>query len=914
VLAWDSRGHTFRTEYDPLRRPTDVHLTEGAAPEVLVLRTVYGESRPNAAAANLRGQVYQVLDGAGELTTDDYDFKGPLKRSKRRLAVEYKRRLDWSGSVPFESGPPFETTTQYDALSRPTQVTTPDESVLRPVYNEANLLERLEGNLRGSATVTRFVDDVDYNEKGQRTLIAYGNGARTTYEYDAQTFRLTRLSTTRATALLQDLAYTYDPVGNITHIEDAAQQTIFFNNRRVEPSADYTYDAVYRLIEATGREHLGQPAGGDVLPSAPSVHPSDGNAMGRYSERYSYDEVGNILELFHAGQDPARAPWKRSYIYSGASLLEPARKSNRLTSTTIGVASEPYAYDAHGNMTVMPHLPVMRWDEHDQLRATARQSVSGGTPEMTYYVYDAGGQRVRKVTERQAVTGAAATRMKERIYVGSFETYREFDAGGAVVSLERQTVHVEDDTRRVALVETRTLGMDPAPAQLTRYQLRNHLGSSSIELDASAQIISYEEYFPYGGTSYQAVRSQTDTPKRYRYAARERDEESGLHYHGVRYYAPWLGRWASCDRLGTADGVNVYSYCRANPILRTDPSGMQSGVTLEGSTHSARLLTQASPPQQERKQPSFWARWAALPEQEKFGFQMGCYPNSFIDKQVAAEYASTMQAFGSLESVAYSPSYKAGLLASGVFHYVGYFAAALFYEAEHTVGTIAWGLGGILTGIDEWTGGFVTGIGDAMWGFPLTEPLGAGIDSSMALYQAQKLGAAALETLPRSSQALMDAALAADVAKPLLEYGTPQWAAREKTMEFMLDELRLEEGLEAQPTHFSNNTGLDRVFTNTSRTATEAAELKASKGFRGDVNKALKLLKPTKYGTQASAPYVANQGARLLSSKFATSAMQGTGRLLQQSPNIERSLIVMDEYANLYQFNMLDLELWKSLK
>ena len=42
---------------------------------------------------------------------------------------------------------------------------------------------------------------------------------------------------------------------------DDAQQTIFFRNQRVEPSADYTYDAIYRLIEATGREHLGQVGG-----------------------------------------------------------------------------------------------------------------------------------------------------------------------------------------------------------------------------------------------------------------------------------------------------------------------------------------------------------------------------------------------------------------------------------------------------------------------------------------------------------------------------------------------------------------------------------------------------------------------------------------------------------------------------
>ncbi len=65
-----------------------------------------------------------------------------------------------------------------------------------------------------------------------------------------------------------------------------------------------------------------------------------------------------------------------------------------------------------------------------------------------------------------------------------------------------------DDEQRIALVETRTVdttNTDRAPAQLIRYQLGNHLGSASVELDDQARIISYEEYYPYGSTSYQAL-------------------------------------------------------------------------------------------------------------------------------------------------------------------------------------------------------------------------------------------------------------------------------------------------------------------------------------------------------------------------------------------------------------------------
>jgi RHS repeat-associated protein len=191
-------------------------------------------------------------------------------------------------------------------------------------------------------------------------------------------------------------------------------------------------------------------------------------------------------------------------------------------------------------------------------------------PETTYYMYDAGGQRVCKVTERQN-----GSRKAERIYVGGFEIYREFDGNGIDLALERETLHIMDDKQRIALVETRTQGSDGSPPQLIRYQFGNHLGSASLELDDKASVISYEEYTPYGSTSYQAVdQGIKAAAKRYRYTGKERDEETGFSYHGARYYAPWLGRWVSCDPSGLSGGLNLYQYAGACPTYFVDPSGL----------------------------------------------------------------------------------------------------------------------------------------------------------------------------------------------------------------------------------------------------------------------------------------------------------------------------------------------------
>ena len=214
-------------------------------------------------------------------------------------------------------------------------------------------------------------------------------------------------------------------------------------------------------------------------------------------------------------------------------------------------------------MTAMSHLPGIDWDFHDQLQHV---DLAGGGD--AYYTYDAAGQRVRKVIEKN---GGAL--IEERLYLGGFELFRRRNTLGTV-TLERETLHVMDDTQRLALVETRTQGNEPGmPAQLIRYQCSNHLGSTNLELDDQGRIISYEEYYPYGSTSYQAVRSQTETPKRYRYTGMERDEESGLEYHNARYYLTWLGRWLSADTIGLRAGMNLYGFCHCNPLAFIDVNG-----------------------------------------------------------------------------------------------------------------------------------------------------------------------------------------------------------------------------------------------------------------------------------------------------------------------------------------------------
>jgi RHS repeat-associated protein len=590
LQAWDSRGYAVSASYDALRRPTTLEVTDSAAVTRLAEHIIYGESLPNAKALNLRGAPYQHFDDAGVDTTVQRDFKNNILNARRLLLADYVDDVDWSTQPQLAGADEtFTTTHTYDALNRVTATTAPDASVTTPSYNQRSLLAAVSVNLQGGETVTDVVTTVSYNAKAQRETTTYGNGATTTNIYDPDTFRLTNIVTRRppvtdsvvaqilsTTSTVQDVQYTYDPVGNIVFASDASLQTIFYDNQVAAPTNDYTYDPIYRLIQASGREHISQtrpqPTWNDAARNM--VLPSDIQAMQPYVERYAYDSVGNFQTITHSSNTGG---WTRNYTY-GESIRPPA--NNRLTATAIGAVTEHYTYDAAGNLNAMPHLSVMHWDWKDQLRATATQVINTGTPETTYYTYDCTGQRAAKATNTQS-----GMRTAQHAYLGSYEVYREYDSVGTL-TLERHSLHIMDGGTRMCLLESTTVDANvtsSAPNTLARYQFSTNLGSAVVELDNTAALISYEEYYPYGSTSLQSGRTRSEVSlKRYRYTGKERDTETGLYYHGARYLAPWLGIWVSCDPVRSVVNQSPYNYCQNNPIRRIDPDGQADHDIVSG--------------------------------------------------------------------------------------------------------------------------------------------------------------------------------------------------------------------------------------------------------------------------------------------------------------------------------------------
>ncbi|PRQ02174.1 RHS Repeat protein [Enhygromyxa salina] len=388
MRSWDDRSQRFSYTYDTLRRPVDRTVSVSGGSEKLLGRIVYGDLLSSPEDTNHIGRVYRVYDGAGAATNVAFDFKANALEEQRQLVTSKTTQPDWSAllaettitdmataAASLLESETFSASSSRDALNRVLTAISPDDSQAIYTYDEAGALQTVEVKHRGSSTAQTVVGDITYNARGQREVVVYGTTSSptttTTYTYDPHTYRLAELTSDSKT--LQGLHYHYDPVGNITDIRDDAQQTVYFQNSVVEPANSYTYDATYRLIEATGREHSTQGTTQRTdtqIPVGPQPMTSDPSAMRTYTQKFTYDQVGNILKMQHI--PGTGTGWTRHYIYDD--------EGNQLDETSApgdpanGPYTHAYTYDAHGNMTAMPHLSSMVWNHDDEL-----QEVTVGT-------------------------------------------------------------------------------------------------------------------------------------------------------------------------------------------------------------------------------------------------------------------------------------------------------------------------------------------------------------------------------------------------------------------------------------------------------------------------------------------------------------------------------------------------------
>ncbi|HOF06990.1 MAG TPA: RHS repeat-associated core domain-containing protein [Bacteroidales bacterium] len=101
----------------------------------------------------------------------------------------------------------------------------------------------------------------------------------------------------------------------------------------------------------------------------------------------------------------------------------------------------------------------------------------------------------------------------------------------------------------------------------------DHLGSASFVTNAEGAVVQHLQYLPYGELFVSQRNSEFDT--RYKFTAKELDNETSYTYFGARYYDSDLSGWLSVDPLSDKyPSLSSYCYSADNPVVLVDPNGM----------------------------------------------------------------------------------------------------------------------------------------------------------------------------------------------------------------------------------------------------------------------------------------------------------------------------------------------------
>ena len=215
VSQTDAKAQTIQFEYDELNR-----LTRKKTPSRTLAENTYD----------------QGTNGIGRLSRSMYISDDLSSGSSEYAYDKLGRRIGETKRIA-GCDTAFATSYEYDALNRLVSLTYPDGEEVAQTYNAQGQLDSVESGLR------TYISSIAYNAANQPTAMAMGNTVQTDFTYDPQMQRLATVRTYKpGSGDLQNFTYDYDPVGNISEVADTAHTG----------SAEYEYDALNRLTQATG--------------------------------------------------------------------------------------------------------------------------------------------------------------------------------------------------------------------------------------------------------------------------------------------------------------------------------------------------------------------------------------------------------------------------------------------------------------------------------------------------------------------------------------------------------------------------------------------------------------------------------------------------------------------------------------
>lgn len=623
----DALGNGKNLEYDLLSRNTRAELLQApTASEIYFWQKEYDENGNLTKTIDPRGQeifyTYDELDRVLTETSDqqiisNYEYDTAVNgigrigkivtpQSTKNFTYDLWGRIIQTEKIIEEIA--YVTQTTFNLLDQPLTITYPTGKVINYTYNQAGLTEKITTLLADSEKV--IIANLDYAPTGAYQKIEFGNGVITENTYDLQQlYRLTHKQTLLGTQKLQDLTYTFDPVGNIVALTENSDTLAA---REVQ----YTYDELNRLTAAS------------------AVKTANGED---YTQVYSYDILGNLLSKSDVG----------NYTYTGSHPHAVTILTDSQQQTT------NYEYDAAGNL-VNTGAWTHTWDAKNTLVTATNQQTSA----IINYSYDEAQTRIIKENLTEGTKKIYVNQYldveedlsKNYVFVGDLkvatiiieeevsaeeteaeveqpeEDNENFAAGTClipttgdwiltescnlegfvtapgdvyvepqvVLTLEPNAV-LEIDFHNhklwiesaggvliqpeATLVQADYLSESTNSTELTSHTFvfhhSDHLSGASVTTAETGEIVELIDYFPFGSTRLEETASSYENA--YKFTGKELDAETDLYYYGARYYAAGLGRFVSIDPwegdFTNPQTLNKYAYVVNNPLKYVDPSG-----------------------------------------------------------------------------------------------------------------------------------------------------------------------------------------------------------------------------------------------------------------------------------------------------------------------------------------------------
>lgn len=481
-------------------------------------------------ARNVRGYLAWVRDLSG------------AEHSSR----DERGRVEWTAkAIRTSSGetPTLRTLRTFDSMDRITRLTYPDTSWIDYSYNFRGALESIPG------IVTR----IDRNPAGQLARFDYQVGTTTVHGFDHR-LRLNRIHTLRVADLvsLQDLAYDFDGVSNITTITDARSDNHLDSigaelgvgplvARTFRETQNFTYDSLYRVTSAENANVWGK---------VDFRFDRIGNMRQKTGVLIAPDGKSDLGEMVYGGSALATgntAAWNRD----GRGLSELPGPHTFTASQRGGNGSNPMTaqVDAAGRV-VENDGAIINWDHLDRISSIETSGIT------TEFKYDYLGVR------RTQAVGNGGGGSQDVLYISPAAEIRD----GTLLK------YASLGTDRVAVAD----GFHAASLQATSYWLQDHSGSLSLALSGAGLVGEQVARHAFGRERIEQ-KSGGQRSASYRYIGKELQEGSRLAYVEQRYLDTVTGRFLSTDTkepLGASPQRNhLYLYSLGSPVRNVDLTG-----------------------------------------------------------------------------------------------------------------------------------------------------------------------------------------------------------------------------------------------------------------------------------------------------------------------------------------------------